>query len=106
MFLIPVLLVFVAPLLSARKALADKRLAKGIKYEFRDAGIHLESSVASADLQWGAFLNAVETRWAFLLLPTKNVAHTLPLRCFGSPAEIDAMRELLRRNLPNATLRR
>ena len=105
-FAIPVLLVFVAPLWGAQKALADPRLAKGIRYEFTDAGIHVETSVAKADLQWGAFLDAIETGTAFLLLPTRNVAHTLPLRFFGSRAEIEAMRQLLRRNIPKAKLRR
>jgi hypothetical protein len=104
-FLLPILFVFVLPLFSARRVLSDERVQKGISYRFSETGIHLESSVAKADLQWAAFRHAIETRSAFLLLPTNNVAHTLPLRCFSSAADAKAMRELLRRSVPNPSLR-
>ena len=105
-FGLPILLVFVLPLLSARKAIADERLKRGIQYQFSDAGIHVESCVAKADLQWAAMRHAIETRSTFLLLPTANVAHTLPKRCFTNAEDVAATRELLRANVPKAKLRR
>lgn len=103
--LLPIFIVFGAPLLSARKVLIDERIKRGIRYQFSDGGIHVESSVATADLQWAAIRHAVETRSAFLLLPSANVAHTLPKRCFASAEDVAATREFLRRNVPKAKLR-
>ncbi len=105
-FGIPILVVFVSPMLSAQKALNDERLKRGISYRFSDSGIHVESSVAKADLQWAAIRHAIETRSAFLLLPTANVAHTLPKRCFSSAEDVADTRELLRANIPKAKLHR
>jgi hypothetical protein len=105
-FLLPVVFVFVLPLLSARKVLTDERVKKGVKYQFSDEGIRVESSVATADLQWVAFRRVIETRSAFLLLPTSNLAHTLPLRCFAGEADVKTARELFRMKIPQAKLHR
>jgi hypothetical protein len=79
-------------------------LIEGSNYRFSDGGIHVKSSVAEADIQWKAFREVVETRTAFLLFPASNLAHTLPLRCFGSGATIQAARGLFRANVPKARL--
>ena len=105
-FGIPILVVFFSPMLSAQKALTDERLKRGIKYQFSDAGIHVESSVAKADLQWAAIRHVIETGSAFLLLPSANIAHTLPKRCFATAEDVASTRELLRTNIPKAKLRR
>jgi len=83
---LPVLFVFVLPLFSARRAMLDDRAGR-------------------ADLKWAAIRRAIETRSAFLLLPTNNLAHTLPRRSFASRSDVDAMRHLLRANVPKARLR-
>lgn len=105
-FGLPILVVFVLPLLTAWKVVTDERIKRGINYRFSDAGIHVESSIATADLKWAAIRNVRETRKAFLLLPGPSVAHTLPMRCFANETEIAAMRELLRANVPMAKLDR
>ncbi len=105
-FGLPILFVLVLPLLTARKVVTDERIKRGISYQFSDAGIHIQSSVATVDLKWAAIRNVTETRTAFLLLPGPNVAHTLPMRCFANETEIAAMRELLRANVPMAKLHR
>jgi hypothetical protein len=102
---LPVLFVFILPLVWARRAIRDDRVKNGVQYEFSPIGIHVENSVGRADLKWAAIRRAIETRSAFLLLPTNNLAHTLPRRCFASGSDIDAMRELVRANVPNARLR-
>lgn len=104
--LLPIALVFGSPLLSARKVLTDERVKEGVKYQFSDAGIRIESSVGAADLQWAAFRQVVETRSAFLLFPTSNLARTLPLRCFASEADVQAARQLFRAKIERAKLRR
>lgn len=105
-FGLPILFVFVLPLLSAAKVVADERVKKGINYAFSDNGIHVESSVATADLKWAAIRQALETRFAFLLFPGANLAHTLPKRCYTNAADIAAMRELLRVHVPKARLQK
>jgi hypothetical protein len=104
-FGLPLGFVFAVPLLTARKAVSDERIRKGISYQFSDVGIHLESSVATSDLQWSAFRNVIEMRSAFLLLSGASLAHILPKRCFASEADIVAMRELLSGRFPKAKLR-
>jgi hypothetical protein len=105
-FAIPLLFVFVLPLLSAAKLVADERLKKGINYAFSDSGIHVESAVAKADLQWEAIRQTIETRFAFLLFAGTNVAQILPKRCYASAAELATMREILRAHVPKAKLRK
>jgi hypothetical protein len=100
------LFVFVLPLLSAAKVVGDERVKKGVNYTFSDNGIHIESSVATANLQWAAFRQALETRSAFLLFTGPNIAHTLPKRCYTTAAELVTMRELLRAHVPKAKLRK
>jgi hypothetical protein len=105
-FGLPILFVFVLPMLSAAKVVADERVKKGVSYAFSDNGIHVESAVATADLQWAAFRQALETRSAFLLFTGPNIAHTLPKRCYASAAELARMHELLRTHVPKAKLRK
>lgn len=104
-FGLPILVVFVGPLFSARRILREDRVRKGMSYSFSDSGIHIESSVAKADLQWAAIRHVIETRTAFLLLPYKNLAYTLPKECFGSDTAIAAVRELLRTHVAKAKLK-
>jgi len=105
-FGIPILFVFVFPLLSAAKVVADERVKRGVNYAFSDNGIHVASAVATADLQWAAIRQALETRSAFLLFAGLNIAHTLPKRCYTNAAELSTMRELLRAHVPKAKLRK
>jgi hypothetical protein len=105
-FGLPILFVFLLPLLAAQKMAADERIKKGIRYRFSDSGIHVESSVATTDLLWAAIREVIETRSAFLLFPNANLAHIIPLRCFESTAEVVALRELLRANVPQIKLSR
>ena len=104
-FGILVLFVFILPLITAKKVVSDERVRSGVRYRFSSAGIHVESSVATADLLWAAFRQAIETRSAFLLLPNATVAHILPQRFFESVSDVAAMRELLRANVRKTKLR-
>ena len=100
----PLLFVFGLPLLSAQKITTNERLKLGVRYLFSSAGLYVETSVAKADLQWRAIQQAVETKSAFLLFPSVNVAHTLPKRCFADAADVAAFRQLLLANVPKAQL--
>ena len=96
--------VFLVPLLSARRITSDDRVKAGVHYNFTVHGIHIESSVAKADLQWAAIRQGVETQTLFLLFPNKNVAHIVPKRCLADTSEIETMRRLIRANVSRAKL--
>jgi len=105
-FGLPVIFVFVLPLLSARKALSDERLKRGVSYQFSDAGFHVETSVSKTDFSWAAIRRVSEARFAFLVFTNPNIAFTLPKRCFESTQDVAALRELFRAHVPRAKLHR
>ena len=75
---VPVLMVFVLPLLSARRILREERIKRGVGYSFSDVGIHVETCVSKADLSWHAIQRIIETRSAFLMFTT-------PIQCCQAP---------------------
>ncbi len=102
---IPLLCIFVAPLYSARKILNDKCISAGARYEFSEAGIHSETSVAKTDMLWAAIFRVKELRFAFLVFTSPKTAYALPKRCFEGSQSVTALRELFRRHVANAKLR-
>ena len=53
-FALPVIFVFVLPLLSAQRVLRDQRVKRGVSYQFSEAGVHIETSISKTDLSWAA----------------------------------------------------
>jgi hypothetical protein len=90
------------PMLIARRALADGRVNRGTTYQFTENSIHVETAVATADIQWAAFRYAVGTRSLLLLLATKTGggAQILPTRCFANESDLAAVRQLISRKVP------
>src|SRR5258707_15127690 len=105
-FGVPVIFVFVLPLLSARRGRSDERLKRGVSYQFSDAGFHVETSVSRTDFSWAAIRRVSEARAAFLVFTNPNIAFTLPKRCFKSTQDVAALRELFRAHVPAAKLHR
>jgi len=99
-FGLPVIFLFVLPLLSSRRALGDDRIKQGVSYQFSDGGIRIKTSVSHSDLSWSAVRQVSETGHAFLLFTSPNIASTLPKRCFESPEIVAALRELFRVRVP------
>jgi len=95
------------PLLTSRRAVNDDRVRKGMTYRFSNAGVHIESAVARADVQWEAFRYAITTRSLMLLLTNKmgSGAQVLPTRCFASESDLAAVRQLVDSKLPKVKLR-
>ena len=104
-FAVPILFVYIVPLLSARRIVRDERVKAGVRYQLSAEGIHVETSVARSDWQWSAIRQVVETRHGFLLFTTPIIANTLPLRCFAQEADIVDARELFRANVLKTKLR-
>jgi hypothetical protein len=103
---IPVIIVFVLPLLSARHALQDGRFKRGVSYQFSEAGIHVETSISKTDLSWAAIHRVKELPSEFLVFTNPNLAFTLPRRCFESGEDVAALRELFRTHVQRTKLRR
>ena len=103
---LPVIFVFVPPLLSAGKVLSDERLKRGVSYQFSDAGFHVETSVSKTDFSWAAIRRVSEARSTFLVFTNPNIAFTLPKRCFESTQDVAALRELFRAHVRAAKLHR
>jgi hypothetical protein len=97
----------IGPLLTARRAVKDDRVQKGMTYWFSDVGVHIESAVARADVQWTAFRYVISTRSFLLLLTNKTGAgaQILPIRCFANESDLTAVRHLLDGNIPKSKLR-
>jgi hypothetical protein len=97
----------VAPLLTARRALKDEQVQRGKTYEFSETGVHVETPVATSDIQWAAFRYVIATRSLLLLLAGKTAsgALILPLRSFANEADLSTVRQLLDRKVPKTKLR-
>jgi hypothetical protein len=105
-FVVPLVLMFIAPWLNTRKFLSDKRFAQGDKFGFSETGIQIESSVGKADLNWTVFVDALETNSTFFLFLTAAQARVIPKRYLQAPGEVQTLRELLSAHLPKFKPRR
>jgi YcxB-like protein len=106
LFGLPVLFLFILPLLSARKLLGDEALKRGVSYQFSDSGFHVETTVSKTDFTWAAIHGISEARSSFLVFTKPNIAFMLPKRCFESTEGVAALRELFRVHVPGTKLRR
>jgi len=103
---LPVLFVFVLPLLTARRVLQDERVKRGVNYQFSGSGIYVETSVSKTDLSWAAIRRVTEFRSAFLVFTSPNIASMLPKRCLQGAQSVVDLRELFRAHVPKTKLRR
>jgi hypothetical protein len=103
---LPVLFVFVLPLLSARRVVGDERVKRGVSYQFSDAGIHIETYVSKTDLLWTAIHRVSESRSSFLVFTNPNIASMVPKRCFGSTESVTEVREMFRAHVQKTKLQR
>ena len=103
---LPVLFVFVLPLLSARRVLGDEIVKRGVNYQLSDAGIRVETYVSKTDLSWAAIHRVSESRFAFLVFTRPNIAFVIPKRCFESTQSVAEVRKLFRADVQKTKLRR
>jgi len=102
---LPLVFVFVLPLLSARRVMRDERVKRGASYQFSDAGIHIETSVSKTDLSWAAIRRVIELRSGFLVFTNPNIASMVPRRCFSGPQGVADLRDLFRARVAKTKLR-
>jgi len=95
-FALPLVFVFVLPLLSAQRVLRDELIKRGVNYQFSEAGVHIETSISKSDLSWAAIRRVREFRSEFLVFTSPRTAFTLPKKCFESSQGVASLRELFR----------
>ena len=104
-FALPVIFVFVLPLLSAQRVLRDELIKRGVTYQFSEAGVHIETSISKTDLSWAAIRRVREFPSEFLVFTSPRTAFTLPKKCFESCQGVAALRELFRNYAKRSNLR-
>lgn len=71
---------------------------------FSDGAIRVDSPTGSSLLEWSTYMRARETKMQFLLYPQTQIAHVIPKRCFGTEEQVTRFREMVRRQVPSASL--
>ena len=90
---------------AAKTLLQSTPSAQGpMHWLFSDDAIRLDSPTGSSHLEWATYIRVRETTAQFLLYPQTQVAYVIPKRCFSSTEQVNKFREMIRRQVPRATL--
>ncbi len=101
-----VVLLYGSPYLSARNLWKNSPNIRAVsRFSFSERGVEIKSPTARAELQWASFVRAKETSEFFLLYVRKSMAQIVPKRAFASEADVAALRNLVRNQIKNASLR-
>jgi hypothetical protein len=103
--ILPILVVFLAPLFSLWRFLADPGNSAGARFRFSESGVVTESSAGKTDCDWTIYLKAQETLNYFLLYPSSTEAQVIPKRCLSTPGELELLRDLFRQHISRNNLR-
>ena len=104
-FPIQLILLFGLPIFVAMRSAKSEIVRAGYRYTFSDAGLAIATVAKKVDVGWPAVIEAQERSAAFLIRTGRLRAYTIPLRCFSSDADVNAVRGLLRAKVPKANLR-
>lgn len=105
-FAAPLLILYGAPLLAARRIVRDGRIKRGTHYQFWENQIHIETPVSKTDLSWTAIRRVSEIHSAFVVFTGRNSAFALPKKFFEKPQDVAALRALFRAHVEETKLRR
>jgi hypothetical protein len=98
--------IYVAPYYTSKSVYKNSvSLKSPIQYSFSDDGVTQKSVTGRGEVLWTAYIKARETRDWFLLYTQKRLAHPLPKRAFANEDEIVEFREMIRRHVPDVSLR-
>ena len=99
------LAMFVVPRTSAKSIYSKSPNLKGpLHWIFTDEKIIQEAIASRSEALWNVYVKVRETGEFFLLYPQKNYAYVVPKRAFSGEAEIEALREMIRRHVADAQL--
>jgi hypothetical protein len=101
-----VYLSYVTPYTAARSSFKNNLAMRNpIYYSFSDGGVKSETATGCAERLWIAFTRVRETKEFFLLYTSNTIAFPIPKRAFGGEQQVEALRDLLRRNVKVTKLR-
>jgi hypothetical protein len=108
LFIFILFAILVFPFLRARAVFrGTPGFAKSTRVTFRPDNILFETESGKSECKWTTFVNILETSTLFFFSQGKIGGTYVPKRCFGSPADIESLRQLVRENFKGkATLRR
>ena len=72
---------------------------------FTDTGVNMESGSGTGRFEYGKLFRVYETPKAFYLYLMPRMALIMPKRCFDSTDDIQAVRELFRKNMDKKKLK-
>jgi len=77
----------------------SEKKARSMRYRFCTDSLDVHSEARGGFLPWFALHEAIEIKSSFLLFIAPHEHYLIPKRCFGDPAEIETVRELLREQM-------
>jgi hypothetical protein len=102
---LPILVMFLAPLFGLGKFLVDAENAAGARYRFSESGVVTENSIGQTDRDWTIYRKVQETLNYFLLYPSNAEAQVIPKRCLSTSGEVELLRDLFRRHISKNNLK-
>ena len=100
-----VILIPVFAFVRSRQVLKAEGMDGKRHYVFSDAGIAVQSRLASAEVKWEAYSQVRETRHYFLLYAAPGFANVISKRSFANQSSIAAFRSLVRAHARKVKLR-
>ena len=92
--------VVLTPLACCRAAATSyashRSLREPLRFTFSADGISARSTLSFGRCSWSAYWRAFETRDAFYLYLSRNLAQIIPKRCFDGEDEVDIFRSMAR----------
>jgi hypothetical protein len=98
-------LAFALPFLSAKEDIKNPNLNGESLYSFTGEGVQGNGRNVRTSFTWQALTQARETKNAFLLYPSNDIAIILPKRCFSSQDDIATLRSLISEHITKVQLR-
>lgn len=98
-------LIFSMPLFTRRTALRlyaqkpDRDME--VMWDISDAGIRSKTELASSENTWAFFQKVLRVREGFLLYPSGNIFHWLPMHAFRDSADVERFAELAKSKVKN-----
>jgi hypothetical protein len=83
----------------ARQMKSSPALQQNNTFSFDENGVRWAGHLGSGEIKWDAVVESVETKNDFFFFTSNRFAHFVPKRAFTNQEQINALRDLAKRNL-------
>ena len=97
--MVPALLLVTVYVQARRNYSNLREFQKDIQYTFASDSYDVRDGKSTSHVSWDSILRAVETESSFNLFFHRTLFYTVPKRCIGSAADMQKVRDILKRNL-------